>query len=306
MVIEPRILEASTQVIGPHNAALPFKRNVLELNPGDPWPLPYRGSRYSVRNNGSGQVLCWKTPMSGARITCTNASKEIIETIKDGKRGALGSFRITPHREVITKYHDDDTGKWPPIYLGKIEGLFEFGGFDLNPTLETGMLWTGLMFNHGEPFSVWSRQGADDCLHWKFLGIHFRTVEAYPKFCRLYREIRPRGGRLYITECGHIWMNVPTLIDLDVGNRWRQKIKDSLEEARESFETNDILLSATHDRVVTTKTYPIYVGRVEDYGMTAPPRTYFKDAATRHFGRGGENADDGGEYYGGKRGSGRY
>jgi hypothetical protein len=86
---EAQILEVQTEVIGPHNAVLPFKRNNLELNPGDPWPLPYRGSRYSVRNNGSGQVLCWRTPMSGTRITCTNASKEMIETIKAGKRGAL-------------------------------------------------------------------------------------------------------------------------------------------------------------------------------------------------------------------------
>ncbi len=168
----------------------------------------------------------------------------------------------------------------------------EFKGFDLDPDLETGQLWTGFMFGHGEPFTVWSRDRSDNCLHWKRLGIHFRTVDEYHRLCSLVREIRPRGGRLYINEYGHIWMNVSQSIDLDVGHSWNSKIRDNLTLSKKTLSKNEILLAATHDRVFTTKTYPIYVGKVEEFASVGIPRTHFIETAIQFFTKGREDPSD--------------
>ena len=157
-------------------------------------------------------------------------------------KNGLGSFVVTPHKEIIARYQDENTGKWPAVYIGKLEGKMEFDSFDLDPDLEVGQLWTGFMFKHGESFSVWSRDRHDHFLHWKRLGIHFRTIDQYSKLCNLVREIRPKGGRLYLNEYGHIWMNVPISVDLDMGRDWIPS-KQTLSEARTLLSNNDTLLS---------------------------------------------------------------
>jgi len=282
-----RILDEKTTVIGP--SKLPGLRNKVELKPGDPWNVPYRGSKYTITSLKDDKNVSWSR--TGIKCNCTNISKDFIDKIMRYKNG-LGSFLITPHKEIIARYQDEATGKWPAVYVGILEGKMEFDSFDLDPELEIGQLWTGFMFKHGESFSVWSRDRSDNFLHWKRLGIHFRTVDQYAKLCTLVREIRPKGGRLYLNEYGHIWMNVPFSIDLDVGHKWIPQIKQTISESRSHLSNNETLLSATYDRVETTKTFPIYLGKVDEYMKSELPRTYFKEPAVQFFLDGGEDPND--------------
>ena len=129
MVSSPKILDVSTSVIGPAKRGLPGKRTILELNPGDRWELPYRGSRYTIKSSGDDTNIFWTR--QGDRSLCGNTSKDFIEQIMNHKNGSLGSFRITPHREIIARYKDESTNEWPAVYVGKLDGKMEFKGFDL-------------------------------------------------------------------------------------------------------------------------------------------------------------------------------
>ena len=94
------------------------------------------------------------------------------------------------------------------------------------------------------------------------------------------------NGKVSVSEI------VTISVDLDIGRDWIPKIKQTLSEARTLLSNNDTLLSATHDRVETTKTYPIYLGKVDEYMKSELPRTYFKEPAVKFFLDGGEDPND--------------
>ena len=275
------LLDEQTTVLGANG-------ETINLNPGDAWPLPFRGSRYSLKKVDDRIKLCW------TRLDVIHPSDEI----PNGLIGAMEKFRndtrgriyVTPHKEVITKRQIGE--KYECVYLGKIDGVFSFPGFDLDPkNLQTGNLWRGLHFRHGEEFAVWNRAGNDDYLYWTHKGLYFRTTEKYPEICEQVREIRPRCGRIYITEFGHIWMNLP---DNDISYMWAPKFKTLLQSDREYLATNDILLQSIFSRRSATYAFPVHLGRIEDFDSGIPPRTHFNSYG--YFGRGGESEEDGDEY----------
>lgn len=266
---------------------------MLEVNTGEQWALPFRGSRYSVKGvNKFTDGLCW------TRMDVLHPAESIpsglIDTMVQNKFNAKGIIYITPHKEVITKREEGD-GNYTPIYLGKLRGVLKFPGFDLNPSnIQTGNLWRGLHFKHGEEFAVWNRSGNDDHLYWTFKGLYFKTIERYPELCSKVREIRPRCGRIYITEYGHVWMNLP---GSEVSPKWHPVFSRLLKEDKQMLAGNDILLRSVHERVMATKTYPIYLGKISEFDSGNPPRTQFSAGAK--FGIGGEDAEDS-DFYDGK------
>lgn len=257
----------------------------MTINPGDIWPLPYRGSRYTFKKIGTTIKMCWSRMDN---IYCSDSIPNgLIRAMIEYKRDSRGSFRVTPHGEVITKpLIGDSIGL--PVYLGKMEGLYSFHGFDLDPTgIETGRLWPGLHFKHGEEFAVWNRTGNDNYLYWTRKGIYFRSLEKYPELCAKVREIRPPCGRVYFTEFGHVWMN---LHGGEVSFEWASKIKELIQEDKKMLAKNDVLLRSIVSRKSATGTYPIYLGRISDFDSGTAPRTHFTGNAK--FGLGGEDIDD--------------
>jgi len=152
-------------------------------------------------------------------------------------------------------------------------------------------LWRGLHFKHGEEFAVWNREGNDDYLYWTHRGIYFRSTERYPELCAKVREIRPRCGRIYFTEYGHIWMNLPTG---DISSMWKPRFRELFDEDKARLSRNDILLRSIAARKEATYAFPVYLGKTSDFDSGVPPRTHFTNNI--YFGLGDENVEDGDEY----------
>lgn len=257
----------------------------ITVNPGDLWPLPYRGSRYTIKKVNNNLQMCW-TRMDV--VHPSSLPKDLIQVMIKFKNDSRGSIRVTPYFEVITKRKEQD-GKWQPIYLGKFEGTYTFKDFDLNPTdIQTGNIWPGFHFKHGEEFAVWNRSGNDDFLYWTKGGVYFRSIDKYPELCSMVRMIRPRCGRIYITEFEHIWMNLPKW---EVSVEWSSRFNHLLQEDKQKLADNDTLLRSVFERVSATQTYPIYLGKMSDFDSGVAPRTHFSGGAK--FGLGGEDVDDG-------------
>jgi len=280
-----RIAEKPTIAPGPYGKP-------IEIKPYTRWPLPYRGSKYSLVERIIGGkrrwIVVWKY-MDIAPIynKDEDGNPKLPENLllsfrKIGK--SSGSFRITPNKEVITKVLNRE-GKWVTYYLGKLEGQWNFGNnIDLDPKIRPFSLWTGFTFHHGEYWSVWIRERSGSKLYWKYRidysnkflpivqHIYFNSVEDYPDLVRIYLEIRPHGGRLYINEYGHIWMNLP---NSEVGPTYEDEIKSNIESLLDgTFEGNGRLI---YKRFKETQCWPIYIGNIKDYDLGNPPRTYFED-----------------------------
>jgi len=262
------------------------------VNPGDVWPLPYRGSRYSVKQIEKKLSFCWSREDV---VHCAERGPDgLIKAMIEHKKDSRGSIRITPHGEVITKRENED-GTYTTIFLGLLDGTFVFPGFDLDPIdAERGSLWPGLHFKHGEEFAVWVRDGNEDYLYWTYNGLYFRSTERYPELCAAYREMRPRCGRLYITEFGHVWINLP---GSEISQEWAPRFRDLLDVEIEKLKEskNDILLQSLVNRLrATGNCYPVYLGRITDFDSGTPPRTHFSSKAK--FASGGEDTDNDEEF----------
>ena len=282
MSVSTSILQVSTQV-----PAIEGESEVI--NPGDRWPAPYRGSKYSVRRlvrSREKTQYRWVWARKDKLIHSV-VPKGLILALREARPNLTGSIRITSHREVLCKKLNTTTGLWVPYYVGKLEGRLEFDGFDLDPDdLELGQFWRGLHFKHGETWSVWTRRGNADYLYWSRQGMYFRSVNPYPKLCKLLRSVRPRGGRIYITEHGHIWFN---LTEQGTSYEYKNHIKEKMSGDFREFRSDDCwdtLIDSISERVTATKTRPLYLGHISEFGE--PPRTYFEGDI---FGQGTKNED---------------
>lgn len=257
---------------------------IIEIHPGDRWSLPFRGSRYSLKEVDGKIKFCWSH--MDKVYAAEKLPTGLLKAFSAYKNDTRGSLRITPYGEVITKV----AKTWEPVYLGKIKGDLEFEGFTLNPEkYDVGRIWKGFHFKHGEVFAVWARDGSGDYLYWSKQGVYFRTIDEHPEICSRVREIRPRCGRLYITETGHIWMNLPTT---EISSEWLPIIRDYIEEDKAELANPeyDVVLRSLSERVNNTHCWPIHIGHVSDYDQGKAPRTHFK--TTKHFGLGGEDVGD--------------
>ena len=276
---------------------------LVEVEPGNPWPAPYRGSKYSIRriagdtHQKEGAMEKTRYRLVWARqgkLVHTSVPKGLIPLLMVSRPSITGGIRVTSHREVLCKRLDSESGLWIPYYIGMLEGDIDFSdsGFNLNPDeISVGQYWRGFHFKHGETWSVWTRGGNEDHLYWSRQGVYFRSTEPYPELCKFVRDIRPKGGRIYITEHGHIWFNIN---DSEVSHRYRDDIKREMYSDHDLFTNDskyDTLIESISERINATRLRPLYLGRMQDFGE--PPRTYFENGFSEGTRREDEDDEDG-------------
>jgi hypothetical protein len=264
----------------------------VEVAPKQPWPSAYRGSTYSLVTNddfGADIVLKWEQldlqiyadPPAGLHDAMQSA----------GKRNGLGSVRITARGEVITKVHADNyphldrapvSDGWVPVYLGTLSGELDFGTVDVDPTppKDGVRVWTGFPFNHGERWSV----SYDDKLIWKWRDYRFESAFDHDELIDTYYEYRPTPGRLYVTEYGHVWANVP---NDDVATGGEAEVQNAISDWRQTAEANgnSSTLRLVNRRLVATSQsddpadghLPIHLGHLQNFDGGVVPRPVVDD-----------------------------
>ncbi|SEH66822.1 hypothetical protein SAMN05192561_1269 [Halopenitus malekzadehii] len=212
-----------------------------------------------------------------------------------GKSGGRGIFRVTADGEVLTKVKADDysnldqapvSSGWIPVYLGTVQGL-RFRDVDLDPEIPRDgiAVWPGFPFNHGETWSV----GDDASLTWKWKDYAFESAFGHPELVDRYKTYRPNGGRIYLTETGHVWGNIdPDTVSTGRGPEIQQAVANWKETAEK--EGNAATLRLVNRRLVATSQtddpsdglLPIHLGHLSHFDNGTVPRpvvddqTYFK------------------------------
>ncbi len=269
----------------------------VEVEPGKPWPSAYRGSKYSIiSSRNHGDVVQWSHMGNVQAMTkIPNGLKEELRNL--GKPDGHGSFRITASGEVLSKvpasrYRDRDEAPvengFIPVYVGKLEGNFDFQEFSNNPTPppEIGELrvWSGLPFNHGETWAVCT----DDVLRWNWQDHYFESAFDHPEIVATYKTIRPVGGRIYINEHGHIWGNIDRN---EVPKNEKTKISQAFQNwQRKASPAEKRLvtrrLKRTESEAAKDGLLPVYLGHVSQFddGLIPKPvvdnKSYFRDSTT--------------------------
>lgn len=267
----------------------------VSVEPKQPWPSAYRGSRYSLVSDddfdSDTALLKWEQrdlsifadPPQGLRRSMVLA----------GKSGGFGSFRVTAGGEVITKVEAEEYSHldqapvsegWVPVYLGTLEGAIDFDTVDTNPDVPRNevAIWRGLPFNHGERWSV----SHDDKLIWKWRDYRFESAFDHPDLVAKYDAYRATPGRVYITEHGHIWVNVP---HNDVIPDKQSEIRDAIAAwKRDAEDRGDAAtLRLVNRRLVATSQtddpsdghLPIHLGHLRDFDDGVIPRPVVDDEA---------------------------
>ena len=275
------------------------KSKQVTVNPNDPWPSAYRGSRYSVVDSSlHGTVLKWSHRGE------IQAMRRVPDGLHDalnhvGKRDGYGSLRVTASKEVITKIPASNYNKvskaeanngFIPAYIGKIDGEFDFNDFSNNPSRlpsESDIrVWSGLPFNHGESWSVC----VDDVLRWNWKEYRFESSFDHDELIKKYKRFRPEGGRIYVNEHGHIWGNVnrqtvPSDKKSQLLNAY-QTWEDSADQASKRLVTRRVERMKSDD--APDGLLPVYLGHLSqfDQGVVPKPivsdRGYFGDAANEY------------------------
>ena len=244
--------------------------------PGEPWPAPYRGSRYTVRRRRGLTYVGWqRDPLSAKAEPYPRRFADSVRAVK----GHNGSFRVTAHGAVITKVQRDGGSLWEPRYVGVYEGDLLFPGINNAPVeLTRGMYWTGFPFMHGEYWRVSPHAPSRNRLEWKSRGHVFSSTREFPGLIEACLELRPRGGRIYITESGCVWMNVPDGdLNPDLRTRLRSLQRDQLVELKEAGAYATLRL--LRERIEATKgCRPLYVGRIREFDNGEPPWTAFESS----------------------------
>jgi hypothetical protein len=266
----------------------------VSLTSGHPWPSAYRGSQYSLVRDSQFDddiVLKWEQRDLSIFAEPPDGLHDAMQQV--GKQNGLGSIRVTARGEVITKVPADHYAHldkapvsegWVPVYLGDISGELDFGtvGTDPTPPADGIRIWTGFPFNHGERWAV----SYDDKLIWKWRDYRFESAFDHPELIDAYSRYRPTPGRLYVTEHGHIWVNVP---NGDVVPGRQQEIQTAIEswQSRAQEQNNNSTLRLVNRRLVATSQsddpaeghLPIHLGHLRDFDRGVIPRPVVDDEA---------------------------
>lgn len=262
----------------------------VTIRPGQPWPSAYRGSRYSVVEDDDydGNVLKWE--QRDLRIFAAVPSGLRRKLALLGKSGGRGRIRVTADGEVLTKIPADDYANveqapvsdgWIPVYVGKLSAGPVFDEVDLDPSVPDGIrVWKGFPFNHGERWSV----AHDGTLRWRWKDYDFESAFDHPELVETYRSYRPDGGRLYVTEYGHVWGNVdPESVAPEKAAELREAISAWQRTAEESGDAATLRL--VNRRLVATSPgddpsdglLPVHLGRLDQFDGGVVPRPVVSD-----------------------------
>ncbi|MFB1066798.1 hypothetical protein [Natrinema sp. H-ect4] len=209
-----------------------------------------------------------------------------------GKEGGYGSIRVTAGNEVITKVPADDykhvdqapaDSGWIPAYVGKLDGTIDFDIVEsdpMAPSKDKVRVWLGFPFNHGERWSV----SHDGSLIWTWRDYRFESAFDHQELVEAYERYRGTAGRLYITENGHIWINVP---NDDIAPNKESQVRNAVASWKQRAEENDdtATLRLVNRRLVATSReddpstghFPIHLGHLRNFDGGTIPRTVVDD-----------------------------
>ncbi|MBV0926236.1 hypothetical protein KTS45_18675 [Halomicroarcula limicola] len=264
----------------------------VSIEPGQPWPSAYRGSKYSLVSDEDydDPVVKWKQRDLAIFTDPPDGLWRALALL--GKSGGYGSFRVTADSEIITKVPADeykhveqapvDSG-WIPVYVGQLSGTIDFDEVDSDPSTPSRQqinVWTGFPFNHGERWSV-SHEGT---LFWKWRDYRFESTFDHSELVETYQSYRGTAGRLYLTEYGHIWVNVPKN-DIAPGKEGAigTAIKDWKRDAEASGNTatlrlvNRRLVATSRDDDPSTGHFPIHLGHLRSFDDGLIPKPVVDD-----------------------------
>ena len=278
----------------------------VELEPGKPWPAPYRGSRYSLIESRRHRqtVLQWKYRDLQVFVDPPEGLESRLQELGKSRGSGKGSIRITAGGEILTKVHSTDypavhtapvdTG-WISVYCGKLDGEL---GFDIQvdptPPEDTIGIWGGFPFNHGERWAV----GLDGQLVWKWRGYRFYSAFDHPELIAAYNKYRRTPGRLYINELGHIFINasqaeVPTESEAELAavyDEWTQEAARTNDTAAQRLVSRR--LTVTGDGDPSEGLLPVYLGHLSQFDGGAIPRPVVDDETYYVAAAKGEELDD--------------
>lgn len=264
----------------------------VTITAGDPWPGVYRGSKYSILENGTGHILVSRYQDLDIPGEMPKHLIDSLRAVNKSGGDATGSIRITADREVLTKVHADnyphvdraliDTG-WIPVYLGKLNGTIDFGWLENDPgtsTMEPPCVWEGLPFKHGERWSV----TVNGDLQWRInRPARFRFPSAYSHndLSRTYSALRSTGGRMRINEYGHLWMEFP-VTELSKQTQTRGLMEEWFDNAKRQNRNriSNLLferLKATGNGNPSNGNLPIYLGHISNYDDGHAPSPVITD-----------------------------
>lgn len=279
----------------------------VEIEPGQPWPSPYRGSKYSLvwsHKQTREHVVRWEYYDLNVFLDPPRGLRAAAKRVGKSQGSGEGSFRITADGEVLTKVTADDypnvreapvSSGWIPVYLGKLHGDLGFTDVENDPDRLDGAdiaVWEGLPFKHGETWTV----GVDGSLHWKWRGYRFSSAFDHSELVARYKRYRS-GGRMYVNEYGHVFMNV----DADsVPKATEDIVISTYEDWHRSAERDgrNAALRLVNRRLrSTSKTgdpedglLPMYIGHLSDFDGGVIPKPVVDDPS--YFGVCGRQESD--------------
>jgi hypothetical protein len=259
----------------------------VSLKPGKPWPSAYRGSEYSLVSDDdyTNAVLKWEQRDLAIYTEPPEGLQRALALL--GKSGGYGSFRVTADNEILTKIKADDykhvdeaptDSGWIPVYVGRLSGPIDFDEVDSDPgkpRRHSIRVWTGFPFNHGERWSV----SQDGTLFWKWRDYRFESAFEHPELVSEYQKYRGTAGRFYITENGHIWVNIPKH---DIASGKESTLGRAIKKWKKTAEGNDdtATLRLVNRRLVATSRgddpstghFPIHIGKLREFDGGKIPR----------------------------------
>lgn len=263
----------------------------VEIAAGDPYPAPYRGSRYSIVTSKQHhqEVLQWQ--YNDLRVM-VDPPRNLIERMREfGKSDSTGkgSIRITAAGEILTKIHSSNYSNaqqapvsdgWIPVYLGRLEGDLSLD-VNINPPVPTGEIdvWSGFPFNHGERWSV----SYDDTLIWTWRDFRFESAFDHSELIETYQQYRETAGRLYVNEFGHVFVNapraeVPASAEDEVAQAyadWERRVEREDDRGAQTLVSRR--LKVTGDGDPEEGHLPLYVGHLSDFDGGLVPRAVVSD-----------------------------
>lgn len=276
----------------------------VQIEPGQPWPAPYRGSLYSVVDSRKHNqtVLRWQYKDLKVQV---NPPEQLLDRLRSvGKSGQTGkgSIRITAGGEVLTKVEASNYSRveeapvskgWIPVYLGELSGDLGFDiAIDPYPPKQDPTVWEGFPFNHGERWAV----SHDDRLLWKWKDHRFYSAFDHSDLIEKYKQFRNIAGRLYINEYGHVFVNVPnpeenqTQSDIDqIFNDWKKRAEARNDSA--ALRLVNRRLKVTGDGDITEGLLPLHLGHLNRFDEGTVPRPVVTNESYYVATARGENLD---------------
>lgn len=262
----------------------------VSVEPGQPYPAPYRGSQYSIVDSRKhGTVIEWKYNDLVVHVEPPGGLIDRLQSLGKSRGSGKGSIRITADREILTKINADSyvhshqapvKSGWIPVYLGKLDGHLDFD-IDNDPSFPTRDLWvwSGFTFNHGERWSV----SNNDQLIWTWKNYRFYSAFEHSDLINKYATYRKIAGRLYINEHGHVYVNVPrdevppgeTEMVEQVYDEWRRYANRN--NKRAAMRLVERRLKVTGDGDPSEGHLPIYIGHLSEFDDGLIPKPVVAD-----------------------------